>query len=214
MAPSRGGAPDVDRGGHHRGRHLGGSGRGRRAATSRKATAADEFAIASITKTFTAALVLRLAEQRQDRPRRASRRRTSATSNVDTNGATVRQALEMRAGTRRHHAGCRGADPRQMPAHRLDDRGASSASSARPSGRCRRALQLLDAFELRAPRRRGCTRDRQVTTRRRCGRSCLTRGTPTGSSPGAGATPRRSRGRSRSRPYLGRVRAPADVGVG
>jgi D-alanyl-D-alanine carboxypeptidase len=66
-------------------------------ANERKATATDEFAIASITKTFTAALVLRLAEHGKldlDAPL------TSYLGDleVDTNGATVRQALEMRAG--------------------------------------------------------------------------------------------------------------------
>jgi D-alanyl-D-alanine carboxypeptidase len=63
----------------------------------RKATGVDEFAIASLTKTFTAALVLRLAEQGRidlDSPLADY----LGNLDVDTNGATVRQALEMRAG--------------------------------------------------------------------------------------------------------------------
>ena len=63
----------------------------------RKATPEDEFAIASITKTFTAALVMRLAEQGRidlDEPLASY----MGDLKVDTNGATVRQALEMRAG--------------------------------------------------------------------------------------------------------------------
>ena len=63
----------------------------------RKATSEDEFAIASITKTFTAALVMRLAEQGRmdlDEPLASY----MGDLKVDTNGATVRQALEMRAG--------------------------------------------------------------------------------------------------------------------
>ena len=63
----------------------------------RKATAEDEFAIASITKTFTATLVMRLAEQGRidlDAPLASY----MGDLKVDTNGATVRQALEMRAG--------------------------------------------------------------------------------------------------------------------
>jgi D-alanyl-D-alanine carboxypeptidase len=65
--------------------------------SDRKATVDDEFAIASITKTFTAALVLRLAEQGKidlDAPLASY----LGDLHVDTNGATVRQALEMRAG--------------------------------------------------------------------------------------------------------------------
>ncbi|MFL5645113.1 MAG: serine hydrolase domain-containing protein [Chloroflexota bacterium] len=63
----------------------------------RKATAVDEFAVASITKTLTAALVLRLVDQgrmRLDEPLASYMGKLK----VDTNGATVRQALEMRAG--------------------------------------------------------------------------------------------------------------------
>ena len=63
----------------------------------RKATSDNEFAIASITKTFTAALVLRLAEQGRmdlDEPLASY----MGDLKVDTNGATVRQALEMRSG--------------------------------------------------------------------------------------------------------------------
>ena len=66
-------------------------------AKGRKATSEDEFAIASITKTFTAALVLRLAEQGRidlDEPLASY----MGDLKVDTNGATVRQALEMRSG--------------------------------------------------------------------------------------------------------------------
>ncbi len=66
-------------------------------ANGRKATPEDEFAIASITKTFTAALVMRLAEQGRmdlDEPLASY----MGDLKVDTNGATVRQALEMRAG--------------------------------------------------------------------------------------------------------------------
>jgi CubicO group peptidase (beta-lactamase class C family) len=63
----------------------------------RKATPQDEFAIASITKTFTAALVMRFVEQGKtdlDAPLAAYLGDLA----VDTNGATVRQALQMRAG--------------------------------------------------------------------------------------------------------------------
>ena len=66
-------------------------------AKGRKATPEDEFAIASITKTFTAALVMRLVEQGKmnlDEPLASY----MGDLKVDTNGATVRQALEMRAG--------------------------------------------------------------------------------------------------------------------
>ncbi len=63
----------------------------------RKATPNDEFAIASISKTFTAALVMRLAEQGRinlDNPLE----QYLDGADVDTNGATVRQALMMTAG--------------------------------------------------------------------------------------------------------------------
>jgi D-alanyl-D-alanine carboxypeptidase len=66
-------------------------------ANGRKATPKDEFAIASITKTFTAALVMRLVEQGKmdlDEPLASY----MGDLKVDTNGATVRQALETRAG--------------------------------------------------------------------------------------------------------------------
>jgi D-alanyl-D-alanine carboxypeptidase len=66
-------------------------------AKGRKATPEDEFAIASITKTFTAALVMRLVEQGKmdlDEPLASY----MGDLKVDTNGATLRQALEMRAG--------------------------------------------------------------------------------------------------------------------
>jgi D-alanyl-D-alanine carboxypeptidase len=63
----------------------------------RAATARDEFAIASVTKTFTAALVMRLVEQgRMDLD--APLASYLGELKVDTNGATIRQALEMRAG--------------------------------------------------------------------------------------------------------------------
>jgi D-alanyl-D-alanine carboxypeptidase len=63
----------------------------------RMATANDEFAIASITKLFTATLVLRLAEQGKidlDAPLGPY----LGDLKVDANGATVRQALGMMAG--------------------------------------------------------------------------------------------------------------------
>ena len=63
----------------------------------RKATPSDEFAIASISKTFTAALVMRLAEQgRIDLDHPLDQYLGGA--DVDTNGATVRQALMMTGG--------------------------------------------------------------------------------------------------------------------
>jgi D-alanyl-D-alanine carboxypeptidase len=63
----------------------------------RKATAQDEFAIASVTKTFTAALIMRLAEQGKidlDAPLASY----LGDLKVDANGASVRQALGMMAG--------------------------------------------------------------------------------------------------------------------
>ena len=62
----------------------------------RAATAADEFAIASVTKIFTAALVMRLVEQGEiDLDALLS---TYVGGVHDANGATVRQALGMRSG--------------------------------------------------------------------------------------------------------------------
>ena len=63
----------------------------------RKASANDEFAIASVSKMFTAALILRLAEQNKidlDAPLSSY----LGDLKVDTNGATVRQALGMLGG--------------------------------------------------------------------------------------------------------------------
>ena len=63
----------------------------------RQATPDDVFAIASITKTFTSALIMRLAEQGKidlDRPLSTY----LGSLQVDTNGATVRQALAMQSG--------------------------------------------------------------------------------------------------------------------
>jgi D-alanyl-D-alanine carboxypeptidase len=63
----------------------------------RAATAEDEFAIASVTKVFTATLVMRLAEQGQielDAPLQSY----LGGLDVDTNGSTVRQAVGMRTG--------------------------------------------------------------------------------------------------------------------
>ena len=63
----------------------------------RAATAEDEFAIASVTKMFTATLIMRLAEQGKidlDAPLASY----LGDLDVDANGATVRQALEMMAG--------------------------------------------------------------------------------------------------------------------
>ena len=63
----------------------------------RRATAADTFAIASVTKTFTAALILRLVEQGRmnlDAPLATY----LGDLDVDTNKATVRQALAMESG--------------------------------------------------------------------------------------------------------------------
>lgn len=67
----------------------------------RLATPADEFAIASLSKTFTAVLILRLAELGTidlDAPLASY----LGDLQVDANGATVRQALEMRAGLADH----------------------------------------------------------------------------------------------------------------
>jgi len=65
--------------------------------SGRKATPRDEFAIASATKTFTAALVMRYVEQgRMDLDARLSTYIPDIT--YDTNGATVRQALAMLSG--------------------------------------------------------------------------------------------------------------------
>lgn len=63
----------------------------------RKATAADEFAIGSVTKLFTATLILRLAEEGKvdlDAPLASYLGDLKA----NTNGATVRQTLAMRSG--------------------------------------------------------------------------------------------------------------------
>ena len=63
----------------------------------RKASVADEFAIASVTKVITATLVMRLAEQKKidlDAPLSIY----LGDFKVDANGATVRQALAMRSG--------------------------------------------------------------------------------------------------------------------
>ena len=63
----------------------------------RKATPQDEFAIASVTKVFTATLIMRLAEQGKvdlDAPLASY----LGDLKVDANGATVRQALGMMAG--------------------------------------------------------------------------------------------------------------------
>jgi D-alanyl-D-alanine carboxypeptidase len=63
----------------------------------RAATAEDEFAIASVTKTFTATLIMRLVEQGKidlDAPLATY----LGDLGVDANGATVRQALGMRSG--------------------------------------------------------------------------------------------------------------------
>jgi D-alanyl-D-alanine carboxypeptidase len=64
---------------------------------ARAATAADKFAIASVSKTFTAALIMRLVEQGKmdlDHPLSDYLDGVAA----DTNNATVRQTLEMRGG--------------------------------------------------------------------------------------------------------------------
>lgn len=63
----------------------------------RPATAEDEFAIASLSKTLTAALIMRLAEKGTidlDEPVATY----MGEADVDTNGATVRQLLAMRGG--------------------------------------------------------------------------------------------------------------------
>lgn len=63
----------------------------------RQATTKDVFAIASINKTFTAALMMRLSEQGKvdlDAPLSTY----LASPKPDSNGATVRQALQMRSG--------------------------------------------------------------------------------------------------------------------
>ncbi len=67
----------------------------------RKATPEDEFAIASLTKTFTAALILRLVEQGKmdlDAPLASY----LGDLKVDANGATLDQTLAMRAGLADH----------------------------------------------------------------------------------------------------------------
>ncbi len=63
----------------------------------RQATAVDEFALASLTRVFTTALILRLAEEGRidlDAPLASY----VGDLEVDSNGATVRQALQMRSG--------------------------------------------------------------------------------------------------------------------
>ena len=63
----------------------------------RLATSQDHFAIASISKVFTAALILRLADQGKidlDKPLSDY----LGTLNADSNGSTVRQALTMQSG--------------------------------------------------------------------------------------------------------------------
>lgn len=67
----------------------------------RNATPEDEFAIASLSKTFTAVLILRLAELGKI-DLEAPLASYLGDLEVDANGATVRQALEMRAGLADH----------------------------------------------------------------------------------------------------------------
>lgn len=69
----------------------------------RKATSVDMFAIASLSKTFTAALVMRLVEKgRMDLD--APLARYLGDLEFDANGATLRQTLEMRAGLAEHRS--------------------------------------------------------------------------------------------------------------
>lgn len=95
-AAVRGGAPDVIAAViTESGSWAGAAGVG--GPNGRKATASDEFALANVTKTFTAALIMRLAEKGRidlDGPLASY----LGDLPVDANGATVRQALEMRAG--------------------------------------------------------------------------------------------------------------------
>lgn len=69
----------------------------------RKATSVDMFAIASLSKTFTAALIMRLVEKGKmdlDAPLGSYLGDLA----FDANGATLRQALEMRAGLAEHRS--------------------------------------------------------------------------------------------------------------
>jgi D-alanyl-D-alanine carboxypeptidase len=79
----------------------------------RKATVRDEFAIASVTKTVTASLVMRLVEEgRMDLDAPIGTYLDDV--NVDSNGATVRQVLGMRSGMAdfgSESAAAIGADP-------------------------------------------------------------------------------------------------------
>ena len=135
------GAPDAIAAVDHPGRHLGQGPPGSMVRRVAAATARDEFAIASITKTFTAALVMRLVEQGKmdlDAPLASY----LGDLKVDTNGATVRQALEMRAGI---------ADFTAAAAEHIHVDAAHAWTTeeilgrVRPTGRsCRRGLQLLE----------------------------------------------------------------------
>ena len=164
-------------------------------AKGRKATSEDEFAIASITKTFTAALVLRLAEQGRmdlDEPLASY----MGDLKVDTNGATVRQALEMRSGLADYPQPAAANHIRVDAAHvwTAEEMVAEMDPPIAAAGET--YLYSSAAYELLGRASRTC--DRRRRTHPRCGRSWSTRGTSAGSSDKDPNARRPSRGLCRS----------------
>ena len=164
-------------------------------AKGRKATSEDEFAIASITKTFTAALVLRLAEQGRmdlDEPLASY----MGDLKVDTNGATVRQALEMRSGLADYPQPAAANHIRLDAAHSWTAE-EMVAEMDPPIAAAGETLPVLECG-VRAPGPRCRTCDRHVVRLRAAGRSWSTRGTSAGSSDKDPNARRPSRGLCRS----------------
>ena len=178
-------------------------------AKGRKATLEDEFAIASITKTFTAALVMRLAEQGKmnlDEPLASY----LGDFKVDTNGATVRQALEMRAGLSDFPQPAAGEHIRMDAAHawtaeemvaEMDPPVAAAGEEYRYSS---------PAYELLARAAEHVTGTSYASALRQ---SCSTRGTSTESSGRDPSTRRRKPWALPIDRHLG-AWTPADLGVG
>lgn len=132
----------------------------------RKAATGDVFSIASVTKTFTAALVFRLADQRRiDLDAPLSRYLDPAAARR-ANGATVRQALAMRAGIPDTPDAVREAalaDPRRVST--VDEIVASMPSpTARPGGTADQSNPTYKLLALAAERAGGGTWEQLVRT--------------------------------------------------